>query len=516
MIVAIVVSVLTVLCNLYVLVHFQHPDDRNQAKFPKVVVVTGLTMAVLSILLLPLDVANRAACAESIIESACSYTLPMTELWYATYMTMFAYIFVLIPWTLFYYEQDGDTPQLKRMTSSSAWSVATTLVLMMILLIVYYVGGEAEFELKSVDSGMMLLGNAALNDAAACIALPSVLTSATNFAASSGSIGGTSCNALGASVESETFKVKPTFIVYIIAVCSIVSWMIFMIYAGVGIVAMPIDLIKSFLSRPMKVIPKSEYIRCATIIARDVQNVTTEIKNVQKEQRATGRTRKVKKELMALQVKLSALEDDELELQKVFPQGETREATWLLTMTGYYVQLFLGGVSLLLSVFWTLHILLYVLISPPATPFLNSFFRYLDSVWSLLGTAVFAIFCFYLVFCVIKGNTRLGLRFLLFSLYPMKLGRTCMSSLLFNTGLIMLGSVSIIQFCAQVFDVYAAETSVTDIFGGNIENLKGLGYLFKYNIFIYCFFGMICLSLITVPFQTYKVKPPRKAYEVDV
>jgi LMBR1 domain-containing protein 1 len=91
-----------------------------------------------------------------------------------------------------------------------------------------------------------------------------------------------------------------------------------------------------------------------------------------------------------------------------------------------------------------------------------------------------------------------------------------MSSLLFNTGLIMLGSVSIIQFCAQVFDVYAAETSVTDIFGGNIENLKGLGYLFKYNIFIYCFFGMICLSLIIVPFQDYKVKPPRKAYEIEV
>lgn len=509
-------SVLTVLCNVYVLVHFQHPDDRNQAKFPKLVVVTGLTMAVLSILLLPLDVANRAACAESIIESACSYTLPMTELWYAMYMTMFAYIFVLIPWTLFYYEQDSETPHLKRVVSSSIWSVATTLVLLMIMLIVYYVGGEAEFELKSVDSGMMLLGNSALSDAAACIALPSTLTSATNFVTSPGSISGTSCNALSAGIETEIFKVKPTFIVYIIAVCSIVSWMIFMVYAGVGIVAMPIDLVKSFLTRPVKIIPKSEYIRCATILARDVQSVTTEIKNLQKEQRLTGRTKKVRNELNALQLKLTALEDDELELQKVFPQGETREATWLLTMLGYYLQLFLGGVSVLLSIFWTIHIVLYVLISPPPSPFLNTFFQYLDGVWSLLGTAVFAIFCFYLVFCVIKGNTRLGLRFLFISLYPMKLGRTCMSSLLFNTGLIMLGSVSIIQFCAQVFDVYAAETSVTDIFGGNIENLKGLGYLFKYNIFIYCFFGMICLSLMIVPFQNYKVKPPRKAYEIEV
>ena len=64
---AIVVTALALACNVYVLVHFQHPDDRNQAWFPKIVVVTGLTLSVLSILLLPLDVANRAACDEAII-----------------------------------------------------------------------------------------------------------------------------------------------------------------------------------------------------------------------------------------------------------------------------------------------------------------------------------------------------------------------------------------------------------------------------------------------------------------
>ena len=42
--------------------------------------------------------------------------------------------------------------------------------------------------------------------------------------------------------------------------------------------------------------------------------------------------------------------------------------------------------------------------------------------------------------------------------------------------------------------MYAAETAVRDIFGGNIENLTGLGYLFKYNVFIYSFFAMVCLS----------------------
>jgi LMBR1 domain-containing protein 1 len=38
-IVAIVCSVVVTMINVYILVHFQHPEDRNQAWFPKLVVV---------------------------------------------------------------------------------------------------------------------------------------------------------------------------------------------------------------------------------------------------------------------------------------------------------------------------------------------------------------------------------------------------------------------------------------------------------------------------------------------
>ena len=92
----------------------------------------------------------------------------------------------------------------------------------------------------------------------------------------------------------------------------------------------------------------------------------------------------------------------------------------------------------------------------------------------------------------------------------MKLSRTSMSSLLFNTGLIMLGSVSIVQFCAQAFPVYAAETAVRDIFGGNIEQLTGLGYLFKYNVFIYSFFAMVCLSCVVLSFEAWNTPQSRR------
>jgi len=40
--VAIIASVVLVLINVYILVHLQHPEDRNQAWFPKLVVVRAL------------------------------------------------------------------------------------------------------------------------------------------------------------------------------------------------------------------------------------------------------------------------------------------------------------------------------------------------------------------------------------------------------------------------------------------------------------------------------------------
>ena len=44
---------------VYLLVYYQHPDDRNEAYFPKAVVIGGIMLAGATALLLPLDVANN-------------------------------------------------------------------------------------------------------------------------------------------------------------------------------------------------------------------------------------------------------------------------------------------------------------------------------------------------------------------------------------------------------------------------------------------------------------------------
>lgn len=107
-IVAIVVCIIVFIFNVYLLVNYQHPDDKNQAYFPKFVVVLGLSVALISILMLPADVANRQACRRAIYNGACNLTLPMKDLWIAVYIIDAVLVFFVIPFAMFYYEGDQD------------------------------------------------------------------------------------------------------------------------------------------------------------------------------------------------------------------------------------------------------------------------------------------------------------------------------------------------------------------------------------------------------------------------
>jgi len=70
--------------------------------------VLGLTVAVLSILMLPTDVANRQACRKAIYNGACNLTLPMKTLWFVVYIVDAVFVFLVIPFAMFYYEGDQD------------------------------------------------------------------------------------------------------------------------------------------------------------------------------------------------------------------------------------------------------------------------------------------------------------------------------------------------------------------------------------------------------------------------
>ena len=155
--VVIVVTILVAIANLYVLINFQHPEDRNQAWFPKIIVISGLTIASGAILLLPLDVANRASCDASVSLSACETTLPMDEIWYSIYIITLVYVAILIPFTTFWYESDFDATLSQKLYNSLFWVVMSAIFVSLVLFLCWYYTGYADFSITSVKSGMMLL-----------------------------------------------------------------------------------------------------------------------------------------------------------------------------------------------------------------------------------------------------------------------------------------------------------------------------------------------------------------------
>lgn len=514
-VIIVVVTAAIIVGNLYLLVYYSHPDDKNQAWVPKIVVLLGLTLAFCSVLMLPLDRANRAACREGIVLSACEFTLPMKTMWYWVYMAMVIIIAFVIPFTMFFYESDSDKSLLGRLWEAGQWWFVCIICLALILGVSYSLAGKVDYSMQTLNSGLTIISND-LMDADGCIVpgfwniagegkIPNATSTKPDY----------SCDAGVGTAAVEKWSTQCTFPVYVIALATIVGWLLFMVFAGVGFIALPVDLLKAYKNRPRQTITKTEYVRQASEMGKRAKVILDGLKAQQLEERRHGRTRKTRRRIKEHEQELLALEEEEYRLREVYPQSEEREVAWAMTVLGYFLS-FIGGIaSVALTGCWLIHLVIYEFVQPPLSPMLNQMFMDLDSVFGLFGTAMFAIFCFYLVACTVKGNFKLGVNFLLFTVHPMSPGNTLMSSFLFNTAVIMLCSISIIQFCSQVFDQYANETAVDEIFGNQVMNLRGIGALFRYGAFLYALFIIAGLTALISPFLSQQTWKPKKNYDPD-
>ena len=104
------IVVLTVV-NVYVLVKWQHPEDKNQWVSAKAAVVLGMLVTELVIVGLPLDVANNGGARD------CSYDwgdtaecggLDMRAYWLSVFGLAIAWVWVVIPTYVFAYEAHDE------------------------------------------------------------------------------------------------------------------------------------------------------------------------------------------------------------------------------------------------------------------------------------------------------------------------------------------------------------------------------------------------------------------------
>jgi len=210
--------------------------------------------------------------------------------------------------------------------------------------------------------------------------------------------------------------------------------------------------------------------------------------------RPNGRSQR--NEYNRFRVAVLILEEDFKKLEKSYNKGVGPR---ILQVVWDYAQLVLGIIGIIISICWLIHLIVYVTPNPPLYTFLNAFFIILDNAFGLFGTVAYGIFAFYLLWCVIKGNFKFGVRVpLLFSIHPMKVGETLMNAFLFNTEMIMLASVTLVQFCADSFDLYTRFTGVDLLFNVGVKHLTGIKYVWYYYYWALLGFAVIGIIYLAI------------------
>lgn len=449
--IAVVMSIITVAAIIYLVVLFQAEEDRTQAWFPKIVVVLGLSLACFNVLLLPYDVANRQ---NPEVFGDTGGGMNTAVAWQILLYCIAGFVFILVPFAMMYYEaQDPDqTSIMAQIKPALVYTIISTVVFVILLVILWLTIGTAE-----IDYDRYFANPKPWPAAQATSLFQDYSTSA-------------------------TLEVKVSLFVYLCALMSVCGWIIFFAFAGVGLIAFPMDFISNFKNRP-KPISGSDYAMKKVEIAKETQTLINLGKTI--EARKDKTSRKYRKVVASFKRQVTDLERYYEKMEISYRQ---KGGQLLLAI----LQLVLGCVGLVLSVAWLLHIILCN--AANVTPFLNNMFIAMDDVFSLFGVLAYGLFAFYLLWCVVKGCTKVGVNLLLFTVYPMEVDKTLMNAFVFNTGLILITSVTVVEFCANSFSAYASNTSVSGLFTVYAAHLKYLGYVLRY--FQYPLLAVAFISLL--------------------
>jgi len=405
-IVVIVMSVMILIGSVYLLVYFQSEEDRNTAYAPKVAVVFGLFLTCLLVLMLPLDVGNRNV----------NGGFAMEVLWQVMYISVAAMCLGVVPFMMFYYEAWEPEGRNWQVWTAIKYEAVTIVVVGATLLIGWALGGNAYVPLDEFAY------NATLLDAGA----PSTCTASY-------------CES---AYVAASIKIGVTIAVYLIALVAFIGWLFFTVFVGVGLVALPMDLINDYAKRPQG-IDLEEYAKQRMLLNERSKQLLEFAKKLGMDAHRKRDSTSVKKYNKFKQA-VYLVEKDWRRVKVAYKERGGNPLKWCC-------QAVLGLLFAALSFAWYLHIILYVFVAPPPNIFLNALFIELDKAFSLFGTLAYGLFTFYLLACVLKGCMKVGLRFFWIPIHPMRIGGTLMNSFLFNVWLLLLCAVATVQFCFTAF-----------------------------------------------------------------
>ena len=475
LIMTIIITVTLIIGNIYLLAYYCHPDDKGSiiGYVTKGIVVLGLTLAWAQVLLLPLDVSNNRGEGNGI---------NMKVFWLLIYILSFIYILIIFPLTSAFYDSDYDLTFNEKMKHSLCNFLITFIGFLAISIILHVTIGKATipFEYQYCPISNFKNSNEEFNDLL--------------FINNNNCIQNSKIN----------IEIKVNYLITCVALFSFISWFLFVIFGGIGLSAIPLDFFHDFCTRPKSIRSSDIRLRKEDLI-RNIENLKLlgeeiekmEQKGVEKKNFFSSEKRKYnrkKREFIA--GKLLA----EQEFSIVNVANEIRKKNNCIIIF-YYLLIPLGIISTILSLLWIIQFICsYFIIKngQPGYPFLSNlliFFQ--DHDCAFISFFLFAIFNLYLLLCLIKGNIKFGVRFFCcWTIHPMKKNGTYMNSFLFNVTLILLGSISITQFCSYSLPDYIAFTDIAIIFNVQIKYMKFFKFFYKNHIFEYLLFIVFVLAFL--------------------
>ncbi|CAE8586784.1 unnamed protein product [Polarella glacialis] len=462
--------------NVRLLIYYQMPEDSDFSSsiLVKTIIVMSMTLAWMIVLLLPVDVRNSRPVPGF---------LDMEMIWSASFITLAVFLIIIVPGAIFYHEVEGDdTVKRKR-------GYVCCNLCMLIFFSAAVVAISFPF-LATAALPVVEYDCQAWQDAAA---VPDVSQTC-------------------ASGKNAEVSFKVSFDVYLMAALSFVGWFFFAMFGGIGLSAAPLEMILAFVDRP-RAIDEVTYRQRRKIVGQaaaillqraedlqqrdgDIQDAKSNAKQSRWRGSGTGGARKVKTEYNRFKRDSHLLEEeyDRLVISK-FGKGESIVVS--------VAKLLIGILFTILSLAWVFHIILYVLISQlsggtTSILFLNELFAAFESTGVYpLGVAFFALFNLYLLYCVVKGCLKFGMRIVFFfSIHPMRARNTPLNSILFNVEMVLLSSAAVVQLSQTCFADYARLTQSDVIFSTQIKHLSFYRYFFENNVFVIIILSLFLLGTI--------------------
>ena len=214
MILCLVVIVILLLVNLYLMAFYSHVEDQGShiAILCKIIVVFTLLQCQGQQLLLTVDASNSRA-------QGGGFNMPL--LWQIFYLSIFANLGLLLPFSIFLYETDFEQPLWKRVAITLCEIVITVGAVCVLTFVTYIFLNRAEIPITLVKASIF---TESLDDTTILV-------------------GGTSAN-----VVQFDFQVGIPY--YIMGIMCFFGYFILVLCGGCGLSALPLDLIMQFRLRP--------------------------------------------------------------------------------------------------------------------------------------------------------------------------------------------------------------------------------------------------------------------------